>query len=206
MYIPKHFAQTDQKLLVEVMCAHSFALLISAAANGEPFATHLPLIVREEDDQVMIEGHVARGNPHSHYLEKNPRALIVFNGPHAYVSPSLYEDKESVPTWNYIAVHAYGHVTLVHGEAEKHAAQTRMIAAMDPAYQSQFDRLSAKYLQGMINGIVAFEFTVERLEAKFKLSQNRSMDDRRNVASALAAGGGEQRALASWMRRGFVDE
>lgn len=206
MYIPKHFAQTDRKLLIEVMSTHSFALLISTKENGEPFVSHLPLIVREDGDQVMIEGHMARANPHNHYLENNPRALIVFNGPHAYVSPSLYQNKESVPSWNYIAVHAYGQVALIHGETEKHAAQTRMIAAMDPAYRSQFDGLSEKYLQGMINAIVAFEFTVERLEGKFKLSQNRPTDDRRNVASALGSGGDEQRALASWMRRMSVDE
>ena len=188
------------------MGAHSFALLISTQENGEPFVTHLPFIVREDGDKITIEGHMARANPHWQYLEKNPCALIVFNGPHAYVSPSLYEDKESVPTWNYIAVHAYGQVTLVHGESDKHAAQDRLVDALEPAYQVQFEGLSVTYLHGRLSAIVAFEFSVERLEGKFKLSQNRPMHDRHSVAAAFAAGSDEQRAVASWMRRVSLDE
>jgi transcriptional regulator len=206
MYIPKHFVQEDKALLTEVMRAHNFALLISIQDNGEPFASHLPLIVRTENESTIIEGHVARGNPHWQFLEQNPKAMIVFSGPHAYVSPSLYESRESVPTWNYIAVHAYGRVTLVHDAQSKHAAQQRLVAAIEPAYQEQFDGLRPDYLQAMIHGIVAFEFTVERLEGKFKLSQNRPMADRRNVAAVFAHGDAEQCAVASWMRRVFVKE
>ena len=206
MYIPKHFVQDDQALFTEVMRAHSFALLISTQDNGEPFATHLPLIVRTENESTIIEGHMARGNPHWHFLQQNPKAMIVFSGPHAYVSPSLYESKESVPSWNYIAVHAYGRVTLVHDAESKHAAQQRLMAAIDHAYQEQFDALRPDYLQGMIHGIVAFEFAVERLEGKFKLSQNRPMADRRNVAAVFADGDTDQRAVASWMRRVSLKE
>lgn len=206
MYVPKHFVQDDEALLIEVMRAHSFALLISNQESGEPFVTHLPFVVREDADRLIIEGHMARANPHWRFLEKEARALIVYSGPHAYVSPSLYQSKESVPTWNYIAVHAYGRVTLVHDAKSKHAAQQRLVAAIEPAYQEQFDQLRTDYLQGMINGIVAFEFAVDRLEGKFKLSQNRPEADRRNVATVFAEGDGDQRALAAWMRRVFLKE
>ncbi|MDQ3260996.1 MAG: FMN-binding negative transcriptional regulator [Pseudomonadota bacterium] len=206
MYIPKHFVQEDQALLTEVMRAYNFALLISSQGDGETFATHLPLIVRTKNESTIIEGHMARGNPHWQFLERNPNAMIVFSGPHAYVSPSLYESKESVPTWNYIAVHAYGRVTLVHDAESKHTAQQRLVAAIDPAYRDRFDELRPDYLQSMIQGIVAFEMVVERLEGKFKLSQNRPMTDRRNVAAAFADGDAEQRAVASWMRRVSVKE
>jgi transcriptional regulator len=206
IYIPSHFVQEDDELLVEIMRAESFALLISNDENGEPFVTHLPVIVRDHGDRRTIEGHMARANPHWQYLENNPRALIVFNGPHAYVSPSLYESKENVPTWNYIAVHAYGAVKLAHDMPEKHAAQTRLIDALEPGYKPQFDELRPVYLQGRMSAIVAFEMSVERLEGKFKLSQNRPMADRRNVAKVFAEGNDEQRAVAAWMRRVSLDE
>jgi transcriptional regulator len=206
MYIPDSFSQTDRALLIEVMRTHSFALLISAQENGEPFVTHLPFVVRENNDQLIIEGHMARANPHWEFLEKNPRALIVFSGPHAYVSPSLYESKENVPTWNYVTVHAYGQVKLAHDMPEKHAAQTRLIGALEPEYQPQFDGLRPVYVQGRLSAIVAFEMSVERLEGKFKLSQNRPMADRRNVAKVFAEGNDEQRAVADWMRRVSLDE
>jgi transcriptional regulator len=201
MYVPKLFAQDDQALLIEVMRANSFALLISALENGETFVTHLPFVVHKHGDQLTIEGHMARANPHWEYLEKNPRALIVFSGPHAYVSPSLYESKENVPTWSYIAVHAYGQVLLSHDRQEKHAAQARLIDALEPAYQQQFDELNPAYLQGRLSAIVAFEMIVERLEGKFKLSQNRPMADRLNVAAKFAEGNDAERAVADWMRR-----
>ena len=183
------------------MLAESFALLISNDEGGDPFVTHLPVIVRERDDALIIEGHMARANPHWHYLEKNPRALIVFNGPHAYVSPSLYASKENVPTWNYISVHAYGTVTLAHAVPEKHAAQTRLIDTLEPAYHPQFNELSPTYMHGRMSAIVAFEMALERLEGKMKLSQNRPMADRQTVANALANGNDEQRAIAAWMQR-----
>ncbi len=201
MYIPEHFAQDDRNLLVELMRAESFALLTSISDNGEPFVTHLPMIVKEQGEDLMIEGHMARANPHCQYLEKAPRALIVFNGPHAYVSPSLYESKENVPTWNYIAVHAYGTVKLIHAMPEKRGAQERLIDSLEPAYQPQFEQLNATYLHGRMSAIVAFEMNVERLEGKFKLSQNRPMNDRHTVARTFASGNDQQRAVAAWMAR-----
>ncbi len=188
MYIPEHFLQEDRALLLDLMRADSFALLISAGLDGVPFVTHLPMIIRDGAESVVIEGHMARANPHWQYLEKDPRALIVFSGPHAYVSPSLYESKENVPTWNYVTVHAYGQVKLAHDMPEKHAAQTRLIDALEPEYQPQFDALRPVYVQGRLSAIVAFEMLVARLEGKFKLSQNRPMADRRNVAKVFAEG------------------
>lgn len=201
MYIPESFAQNDKALLIEMMGAHSFALLISTQESGEPFVTHLPFVVREDADRLIIEGHMARANPHWQYLEKNARALIVFSGPHAYVSPSLYESKENVPTWNYITVHAYGQVKLAHEMSGKYGAQARLINTLEPAYKQQFDELRPAYLYGRMSAIVAFEFSVERLEGKFKLSQNRPLVDRQNVATAFANGNDEQRAVARWMQR-----
>ena len=206
MYIPEHFLQEDHALLLDVMRADSFALLISVGLEGDPFVTHLPMIIRDGAESLVIEGHMARANPHWQYLEKSPAALIVFAGPHAYVSPSLYESKENVPTWNYIAVHAYGAVKIIHDLSVKHKAQERLIDALEPAYQPQFEQLNANYLHGRMSAIVAFEMPVERLEGKFKLSQNRPMVDRHTVVNSLAKGNDQQRAIASWMQRVSLKE
>lgn len=206
MYIPEHFAQDDRALLIEVMRTDNFAMLISAGPDGEPFVTHLPMIIRDGDGSLIIEGHMARANPHWQYLEKAARALIVFNGPHAYVSPSLYASKENVPTWNYVAVHAYGQIKLMHEIGDKHAAQERLIGELEPAYKQQFDELNPTYLHGRMSAIVAFEMAIERLEGKFKLSQNRPMADRYTIANAFADGNDQQRAVASWMCRVSLKE
>ncbi len=206
MYIPEHFAQDDHALLIEVMRAENFAMLISAGPDGEPFVTHLPVIIRNGDGSLIIEGHMARANPHWQYLEKAARALIVFSGPHAYVSPSLYASKENVPTWNYVAVHAYGPIKLRHEMGDKHVAQVRLIGVLEPGYQQQFEELNPTYRHGRMSAIVAFEMSVERLEGKFKLSQNRPMVDRHTVANAFTDGSDQQRAVASWMRRVSLKE
>jgi transcriptional regulator len=206
VYIPEHFLQEDRALLIEVMRAESFALLVSGGPESDPFVTHLPLVIRDSADSLVIEGHMARANPHWQYLEKNPRALIVFNGPHAYVSPSLYESKENVPTWNYVAIHAYGAIKLNHAMGGKRDAQTRLIDALEPGYKPQFDELRPVYLQGRMNAIVAFDMAVERLEGKFKLSQNRPKVDRNTVANTFANGDDQQRAVAAWMQRVSLKE
>jgi transcriptional regulator len=152
MYIPNANRVEDQAQLVAFMQAHSFATVVSTV-QGELFATHLPLVISAEDGQIRIRGHLAKANPHWQEWATQGEVLVIFQGPHAYISPSHYEKWESVPTWNYIAVHAYGAVQLA----------------------------------GMLNGIVAFEITVTRLEGKFKLSQNRPVGDQERVATALSS-------------------
>jgi transcriptional regulator len=201
MYLPKHFEQTERALLIETMRTHSFGMLVGTQPGGEPFVTHLPFVVREDGDKLCVEGHMARANPHWEFLERDPRALVVFSGPHAYVSPSLYADKEAVPTWNYIAVHAYGRARVVHEEAAKRAAQERLIATLDPGYRAQFEALQPAFLLGRLKAITAFEIEVERLEGKFKLSQNRPMADRHHIVETFVQGDADQQAVARWMRR-----
>jgi transcriptional regulator len=185
MYIPNANRVEDQTQLVAFMQANGFATLVSLV-QGELFATHLPLMVVAEEEGVRLRGHLAKANPHWQAWATQPEVLVIFQGPHAYISPSHYEKWESVPTWNYIAVHAYGAVQLVQEEAGLLATLTGLIAATDPAYQAQWDSLPDKFRSGMLNGIVAFQITITRLEGKFKLSQNRPIDDQQRVATALA--------------------
>ncbi len=186
MYIPKHFEETSQEKLLEFMRANSFVTLVSNL-NGVPFASHIPLVIETNGDTVKLTGHVAKSNNHWQAFGQG-ETLAVFTGPHAYVSPTLYEEKSSVPTWNYIAVHAYGvaHMIEITQRETLERMMDEMIDSYDPSYKEQWHSLSDTYRTSMMRGIVAFEMTVTKLEGKYKLSQNRSETDQHNVAEALS--------------------
>ena len=186
MYLPSHFAEDDQAKMVAFMAAHSFATLVSVI-EGAPFATHLPLIVESRGDELVLTGHLAKPNAQWQGFDQG-ESLAIFGGPHAYISPSLYEKTESVPTWNYIAVHAYG-TPIIYRYADAPERVQGMLESMmltfDAGYMAQWESLSDKYRVGMMMGIVAFEMLVTRLEGKYKLSQNRSVVDQATVAEHL---------------------
>ncbi len=186
MYIPNAFRQDDLEKLVGFMRANSFATLVSVL-DGLPVASHVPLVVRWQEDVVQLIGHLAKANPQSEAFG-NGESLAIFIGPHAYISPSLYEKRESVPTWNYIAVHAYGTPRVITLADSRHVLEEMLgaiIETYDPSYKGQWNDLSEKFRDGMMNGIVAFEMPVTRLEGKYKLSQNRSFADQERVAQSL---------------------
>jgi transcriptional regulator len=187
MYIPTAFGETDPGKLHDFIASHSFGLLVSAP-EGVPFATHLPLLLeRDAGPHGCLVGHVARANPQWHGLD-GQTVLVVFSGPHAYVSPSWYESDNVVPTWNYVAVHAYGTLRLV----EDPDAVTRILTAMVATYERSrpnpwtFDPGTA-YFRKMVQAIVGFRVEITRLEGKWKLNQNHSQERRDRVARALAA-------------------
>ena len=186
MYLPPHFHEDDHATLVAFMRAHPFATLVSVV-DGAPFATHLPLIVEERDEQVIITGHLAKPNPQWTGFDA-AESLAIFGGPHAYISPALYEKTESVPTWNYIAVHAYGTPTIyryVDAPEKVQGMLETMMQEFEASYLAQWATLTDKYRTGRMLGIVAFEMVVTRLEGKSKLSQNRSLAEQANVAEHL---------------------
>lgn len=202
MYTPEAFREDDPARLAALMAAESFALLVTTDAEGRPFASHLPLF-HEPDAGAhgTLLGHMARANPQWRHFETGAEALAVFSGPHAYVSPSWYATHPSVPTWNYAAVHAYGRPRLM-DEAATRALLARLVATYEAGFAAPWQlELPAKYEAMMLKGIVGFEMPVERLEGKFKLSQNRDATDRANVARRLAGSDFEDgRAVARLMR------
>lgn len=149
MYIPNTNRVDDQAQLLAFMQIHSFATLVSLV-NGQLFASHLPFVVVAQADQILIRGHLAKANPHWQELATQREVLVIFQGPHAYISPTHYEKWESVPTWNYIAVHAYGSARLIQDEAGQLATLAQLIAATEPAYQRQWDSLPDKFRNGML--------------------------------------------------------
>ena len=204
MYSPKINRVSDRGILLEAMRAYSFATIFGPV-SGEPSgasaaATHLPLVVKDEGEHGLIEGHFAKANPHWQALAGR-ETLVVFAGPHSYVSPTLYVEELSVPTWNYIAVHATGTLSLVDDDPGKEALLAGLIAANEPSYIDGWRGLPEGFRRTMLAGIMGFRIPIARIEGKFKVSQNRSPQERGNVHAAQSAGSPDEQALARWMER-----
>jgi transcriptional regulator len=185
VYIPEYFRVSDHATALAFMRANPFAVLISHADDG-PFATHVPVAVREAEEQVLIRGHLAKANPHWRYLEQQPHCLMIFHGPHAYVSASNYPARENVPTWNYAAVHVYGDARTFTAPERLQQVIHELIHTFEPAFVGQWDSLSDAYREDLLSHIVGFEIAVTRVEAKFKLSQNRTPEEQANVIASLS--------------------
>ena len=189
MFIPEHFRIEDRAATLAFMRANPFAILISTTPDG-PFATHIPVVIKEDiqerDAQLFLRGHVAKANPHWRYLEAQPECLMIFHGPHAYISPKNYNTHENVPTWNYGAVHAYGHARTYSAPEDLQAMLHDLIPTFEPAYAEQWSSLDETYRTRMLSHIVGFEIKVTKLEAKFKLSQNRLRDEQQRVIESLS--------------------
>ncbi len=185
MYVPEHFRVRDHADAVAFMRANPFVVLVSAADDGEPFASHIPVVIHEIDDKLIVRGHFAKANPHWRYLEQNPQCLTIFHGPHSYISPTLYTNRESVPTWNYGAVHVYGNARVFATPDAMLGVLHDLMGIFEPSYAGQWASLNQEYRERMLTHIVGFEITTTRLEAKFKLGQNRSREDQANMIAAL---------------------
>ncbi len=184
MYTPKYFAETDEEKLLAFMREFNFAALVSAVRDL-PTATHLPFIIEKRGDKIVLSAHMARANPQwKTFADKD--VLVIFREPHAYVSPLLYTEVLNVPTWNYVAVHAYGKVKLFETVEENIALLEKMIAAFDPEFlQTNWREIPDEYKQSNARAIVAFEIEVTDLQGKKKLNQNKGPEDTENVIAAF---------------------
>lgn len=197
MYIPNHFEVPAKETLLKLLPGASFAQLVTSDAAGRPMASHLPLSYDPARGEFgTIYGHVARANPHWELFETQS-SLIIFNGPHDYVSPRYYASTINVPTWNYVAVHAYGPLNIIHEPEEVLAVLKRLTDENEAGAEAPWrtENFDQQRLQAMMKAIVAFEMPVTELQAKAKLGQNKKDEDRTAVADALA--GGE---LGRWQR------
>ena len=183
MYSPSYNRLEDRAELLAFMRANNFPVLVTGT-GGALHASHLPVMIGKADP-LVLDMHMARNNPQWREFFDDQEVMVVFSGPHAYVSPRWYEEKERVPTWNYAAVHAYGFPRVIAGKKEKHESQRRLVAAMDPQWLPEFDKLPEKYVTMMLEGIVNFEIAVTRIETRWKLSQNRSRREMELIAAEL---------------------
>ena len=188
MYVPKHNQMEDRAALLAYMRAYSFAALATSGPGGMT-ATHLPFVIEEEGGRITLLAHMARANPQWRDFAAGADALVIFMQPHAYVSPRLYDSRQNVPTWNYVAVHAYGRPLLIEERAAKIELQRKLIRAHDPAYLEQMAELPESYLDARLAAIVSFSLAVTRLDARHKLSQDKNPAERERIARELEASG-----------------
>lgn len=201
MYTPRAFAETDLTRLDRLIARDAFVTLVTVA-DGLPFVSHLPVLYARDGERIVIEGHWARPNPQARHAGP---ALVIVHGPHAYVSPGWYADKEEaarVPTWNYAVAH-------LHGTLESTEDTGRLASIVDRLSQENEARVGNDWRFGhdrddhvrQLRGIIGFRFTTERVELKFKLSQNHPVANVEGAAAALQQLGGEDNvALADLMR------
>jgi transcriptional regulator len=188
MYVPKHFQENSWPEIRKVIDENSFATVVSCNA-GVPVATHAPLrLIEPASGTFVLQGHMARANPHWRVLEGEQKALVIFAGPHSYVSPRWYKHV-NVPTWNYIAVHVYGKPRLVNDSEEMHALMKGLVNRYEGHVEAErrytMEGLPPAYLESQLRGIVGFEISVDEVQASFKLSQNRNQQDHDNVIAEL---------------------
>jgi transcriptional regulator len=203
VYLPPVFTESRSEVLIAHIERYDFGLLVSQGDDG-PTASHVPFLVERRDGGLVLQAHLARPNPQLAELDRGGEALAIFQGPHAYVSPGWYLAGPAVPTWNYIAVHAYGKSRTI-ADPEWLRDMVRRLSerheAREPAPWRMQD-LPETYVGSMLKGIVGVEIEVGRLEGKFKLSQNRPAADRPRIIAALERrADAESRDLAALMRR-----
>jgi transcriptional regulator len=192
MYLPTHFAETRAEVLQDLIRTHPLATLVHLGTDGLA-ADHIPLMLHQATDgQITMRGHVARANPIWSAAD-GKAVLAVFQGPHAYISPSWYASKAEhgkvVPTWNYAVVHVHGVLTAIDDFAWFHAHASAMTERNEASVGKSWKVTDAPddYIRNTARAIVGIEIAVERIEGKWKMSQNRSAADRAGVAAGLAS-------------------
>lgn len=199
MYIAKTNRNENQEELLEFIRQNGFGILISQV-DGKPWATHIPLYLSSDGNK--LTGHISRGNSQWKSWSDTTEVLAIFQGPHTYISSSWY-DHENVPTWNYIAVHVYGSIRLIEGEelvsSLKHLVNKYEKASEHPVI---VEGMSEKFFTNEVRGIVAFEINVAKVEAAYKLSQNRDEKNHNHIISELEKRGDENSVgIANAMRK-----
>jgi transcriptional regulator len=203
MYIPKAFEVTDLSTLHEFIDTYSFGTLVTVAGE-QPVATRLPLILdRTRGRNGSLLGHVARANPQWRSFDGDRQCLVMFDGPHAYISPSWYATSPAVPTWNYTAVHVYGIPRPFHDAGQLAALVDRLVDIYEAAMPRPWPgTLPADFKAAMLKAIVGFTIEIDRIEGKFKLGQNRPVEDRSDVVARLESSSDQAaRALAELTRK-----
>ena len=200
MYIPKPFLITDKAEKIAFMRQYGFATIVTAE-NNFPTATHLPFVVCETENSVVLKSHFAKANPQWKELATK-QCLVIFSEPHAYISPKHYESELNVPTWNYISVHAYGNGNIISDSESSAEVIQSMIEYFDPQWLNNWQKMPQDYRQRMMNGIVPFEVEITGLQGQKKLSQNKTAGEQHKIAEALTGSGNKSSAeIAAYMKK-----
>jgi transcriptional regulator len=184
MYIPKDFIQDDINSAIEFIQQFPFGILVSVYKQ-KAFATHIPFVIEHVENKLFLYAHLSFANEQKNTFNTTDEVLLIFSEPHTYISPSLYEHQKNVPTWNYIAVHLYGKIKLANTNKEKLSILKKQIQTYEAKYSTQFEKLDSKYIDDLLNGILAFSIEVSSFQCQEKLSQNKSEKDRHNIKQNL---------------------
>ena len=202
MYIPASFEVSDERILESFIGRYAFATLVTSSSAGLT-ASHVPIMLRKREGRGYLIGHVARANNQWRAFDGKAEALAIFHGPHAYVSPTWYATAPAVPTWNYAAVHAYGKPATSDDRNFTKAALVELVAKYESSRTNPWrpESLASDFFDKLVGAIVAFEMPVDRIEGKFKLSQNRSREDRIGMLAGLEGEGtSDAKLLAKFIR------
>jgi len=204
MYIPEHFKETNPARISALIESHPFGMLVTAP-EGVPFVSHLPFIFeRPAGTQGKLRGHMARANPQWQHFSIGSEVLAVFQGPHAYVSPSWYSSP-GVPTWNYAVVHLRGKPRLIESESELEALVERLTHVYESHMPSPWKpNLAGERRAKLLNMIVGFEIEVTDIQAKFKLSQNRPLEDQQSVVEKLGQSSNQTEVAVAKLMSGVL--
>ncbi|ULQ56725.1 FMN-binding negative transcriptional regulator [Flavihumibacter rivuli] len=200
MYNIRYFKAGDQQEVIEFMKAHPFVILCGVDVEGFPVATHIPVLLEERDGKLFITGHLMRKQDHTNAFATHSEVLVIFSGPHAYISASWYSDPRVASTWNYQAVHAKGQLQFL----DDHKLYEMLVKLTghfekDPNSPSQVKEMSEEYINSNMSAIIAFEVEVKELKHVFKLSQNHSESNYKSIIQHLEAGTDEEKAVARVM-------
>lgn len=202
MYDLSYFKENDKRVLMDFLDAHPFAFLTGSFASGRQVATQIPVLAEERDGVLYLQGHFMRNTDHHKAFLENPQALVVFTGPHAYVSASWYTDPSIGSTWNYMSVHVRGRMNFLaeEGLIAIMKKTTLLFEKNNTASPTVYDNLPQAFLQKMLPAITGFEIQAEAMENVFKLSQNRDEASYRNIIAHLEKEGGESALIAEEMK------
>lgn len=200
MYIPKINVETDSDKIITFMKQFSFATVVTAKDNL-PVATHLPFLVAIKEENIILTSHFAKANLQWKDIDSS-KVLTIFSEPHAYISPKNYDKELNVPTWNYISVHAYGQGKLITETNRMLEVLEATIDYYETSYREQWNKLPDEYKSKMLKGIVAFEIVVTDLQAKSKLSQNKTDMEKQRIIDFLSTSNNtNEQLIAEYMRK-----
>ena len=202
MYHFSYFKERDQQTILKFMDENPFAFLTGSTLNGRQVATQIPVLIEERDGELYLQGHIMKNTDHHKAFIENPNALVVFTGPHCYVSASWYSNPHIGSTWNYMSVHVQGSLNFMNDEAL--VAFMRKLTLKFEGGNTEsltfYDNLPDTFLKHMLPAIAGFEIKVDKLENVFKLSQNRDEQSYKNIISKLEALGGNSALIASELK------
>jgi transcriptional regulator len=203
MFVLDEYSTTDLNLMHQIMKEYNFANVVTSS-SGECYANHFPLILNTTAGPFgTLEGHMSRSNPQWQQMQKNARILVIFNGPHAYISPSTGVSSKMLPTWNYVALHAYGSVEVIEEPREIVGIMSRSIKEFEVGIEKPWKMaLPQEYLDLLVSKVVGFKLKIDRLEPQIKLNQDREKQERESVTAHLSRSHrDEDKQIAAWMEK-----